>query len=110
MITRRRFPAGVSGALGLLPLRAAEHDPDFVKAMGGGPIRYPQGRSGSTTLYHFRPLANWANDPNATIIYKGWSHLFYQLNRFAANGGSQHWGSARSRDLVNWEDDDSDIS
>ena len=31
-------------------------------------------------VYHFRPPANWTNDPNGTIYYKGWHHLFYQLN------------------------------
>jgi beta-fructofuranosidase len=54
-------------------------------------------------VYHFRPPANWTNDPNGTIHYKGWHHLFYQLNPTAARGGNQHWGHARSRDLVNWE-------
>src|SRR3954464_2687538 len=54
-------------------------------------------------VYHFRPPANWTNDPNGTIYYRGWHHLFYQLNPFDARIGSQHWGHARSRDLVNWE-------
>ena len=35
-------------------------------------------------VYHFRPPANWTNDPNGTIYYKGWHHLFYQLNPAAA--------------------------
>jgi beta-fructofuranosidase len=54
-------------------------------------------------VYHFRPPANWTNDPNGTIFYNGWHHLFYQLNPTAPRGGNQHWGHARSRDLVNWE-------
>ena len=54
-------------------------------------------------IYHFRPPAFWNNDPNGTIFYKGWHHLFYQLNPAAPRGGNQHWGHARSRDLVNWE-------
>jgi beta-fructofuranosidase len=54
-------------------------------------------------VYHFRPPANWTNDPNGTLYYKGWHHLFYQLNPTAARAGNQHWGHARSRDLVNWE-------
>jgi len=53
--------------------------------------------------YHFRPPANWNNDPNGTIFYRGWHHLFYQFNPAAPRGGNQHWGHARSRDLVNWE-------
>lgn len=54
-------------------------------------------------VYHFHPPANWNNDPNGTIFYRGWHHLFYQLNPAAPRAGNQHWGHARSRDLVNWE-------
>jgi beta-fructofuranosidase len=54
-------------------------------------------------IYHFHPPANWNNDPNGTIYYRGWHHLFYQFNPTAPRGGNQHWGHARSRDLVNWD-------
>jgi sucrose-6-phosphate hydrolase SacC (GH32 family) len=54
-------------------------------------------------VYHFRPPANWTNDPNGTLYYRGWHHLFYQLNPFDTRLDNQHWGHARSRDLVNWE-------
>ena len=54
-------------------------------------------------VYHFRPPAQWNNDPNGTIFYKGWHHLFYQHNPFEAKWGHMHWGHARSRDLVTWE-------
>src|SRR5436309_9192981 len=30
-------------------------------------------------IYHFHPPANWNNDPNGTIFYRGWHHLFYQF-------------------------------
>src|SRR6058998_3434818 len=50
-------------------------------------------------VYHFHPPANWTNDPNGTMYYKGWHHLLYQLNPTAPRAGNQHWGHARSRDL-----------
>ena len=54
--------------------------------------------------YHFRAPAQWMNDPNGPILYKGWYHLFYQSNPFGAESGPKYWGHARSRDLVRWED------
>lgn len=54
-------------------------------------------------VYHFHPPANWNNDPNGTIFYRGWHHLFYQFNPYGSTWGHMHWGHARSRDMVNWE-------
>ena len=53
--------------------------------------------------YHFLPPANWMNDPNGTIYYKGFYHLFYQHNPYKPRWGRIHWGHARSKDLVHWE-------
>ncbi|KAH9301958.1 hypothetical protein KI387_013541 [Taxus chinensis] len=55
------------------------------------------------TVYHFQPLKNWMNDPNAPLFYKGYYHLFYQFNPFSAVWGSIRWGHAVSKDLINWE-------
>ena len=57
-------------------------------------------------VYHFRPPAQWMNDICGAIHYKGYYHIFYQLNPFGADmwgvTGSS-WGHARSKDLVRWE-------
>ena len=53
--------------------------------------------------YHFRPEKNWMNDPNGLIWKDGWYHLFYQYNPGADIWGDIHWGHARSRDLLHWE-------
>ncbi len=54
-------------------------------------------------VFHFRPPAQWTNDPNGTIYYEGYYHLFYQHNPFAPEWGPMFWGHARSRNLVYWE-------
>jgi beta-fructofuranosidase len=61
------------------------------------------GRDAERPVYHFHPPAQWNNDPNGTIYWRGWHHLFYQLNPYGAEWGHMHWGHARSRNLVDWE-------
>jgi beta-fructofuranosidase len=100
---RRTFVTGIS-ASGLLATEAAQSDAALLKATQGVREAIPAAEADpDRPVYHFRPPANWTNDPNGTIYYGGWHHLFYQLNPFAARIGNQHWGHARSRDLVNWE-------
>lgn len=55
-----------------------------------------------STGYHFRPIKNWINDPNAPMYYKGWYHFFYQYNPKGAVWGNIVWAHSVSRDLINW--------
>lgn len=54
-------------------------------------------------IFHVASPAQWMNDPNGPIFYKGFYHLFYQLHPFSDGDGPKHWGHVRSRDLVKWE-------
>jgi beta-fructofuranosidase len=54
--------------------------------------------------YHFLPPANWMNDPNGLIQWKGQYHLFYQYNPDGPVHERIHWGHAVSSDLVHWAD------
>ncbi|WP_234124625.1 glycoside hydrolase family 32 protein [Clostridium hydrogenum] len=53
--------------------------------------------------YHIMAQANWINDPNGLIQYKGEYHVFYQHHPYDENWGPMHWGHVKSKDLVHWE-------
>jgi beta-fructofuranosidase len=53
--------------------------------------------------FHFLPPANWMNDPNGPIYWKGTYHMFYQYNPNAAYSGDKHWGHASSPDMIHWK-------
>ena len=53
--------------------------------------------------YHFLSKANWVNDPNGPIFWKGYYHLFYQYSSTIFPQGPKYWGHARSKDMVYWE-------
>lgn len=54
-------------------------------------------------LFHITAPAQWMNDPNGPIFYKGYYHLFYQFHPFSDSSGPKYWGHVRSRDLVHWQ-------
>lgn len=60
------------------------------------------GRDPHRPRYHFLPPANWLNDPNGLIHWKGQYHLFYQYNPNGPFWSTIHWGQAASKDLVHW--------
>lgn len=53
--------------------------------------------------YHLMPQANWMNDPNGLVYYRGYYHVFYQHHPYSPNWGPMHWGHARTKDFLTWE-------
>lgn len=53
--------------------------------------------------FHLLPAANWMNDPNGPIYWKGKYHMFCQYNPHAAVWGDMHWAHAVSPDMVHWK-------
>lgn len=99
MIDRREFIAALSQTIAIAG--GKPHLPAFssldsgpVSKLASDPLR-PQ--------YHFLPKANWMNDPNGPIYWRGKYHMFCQYNPHAAVWGDMHWAHAISPDMVHWK-------
>ena len=55
------------------------HDPEPIqRAMVGDQKAAQKAENDSNRpAYHFRPIANWMNDPNGPIFHDGYYHMFY---------------------------------
>lgn len=78
-------------------MKTVEKANAYIQAEKGkiNPIFKPQA--------HLTPETGWMNDPNGFIYFRGEYHLFYQFNPYESVWGPMHWGHAKSKDLVNWE-------
>lgn len=55
-------------------------------------------------LIHFTSKKGWVNDPNGLIFYEGYYHLYFQYYPEGVQHGPMHWGHARTKDFLEWEE------
>ena len=93
-------------AVSLLPLGAQGGitNETIIRATAAVEAAVPRAQADPTRpIFHITSPAQWMNDPNGPIFYKGYYHLFYQLTPFSDESGIKYWGHVRSRDLAHWE-------
>jgi beta-fructofuranosidase len=97
-------PLTFAASLVLCSSRAAPDNPALVRATQAVEAAVPRARADPAhPIFHVTSPAQWMNDPNGPIFYKGYYHLFYQLHPFSDESGPKYWGHVRSRDLAKWE-------
>ena len=100
--TRRQFLSTASAALAWASLRNRA----FAIQASGAPaesLAQKLARDPLRPQFHLLPAANWMNDPNGPVFWKGKYHLFFQYNPNGAYWGDMHWAHAVSTDLVHWK-------
>jgi beta-fructofuranosidase len=102
----RLFPALCLSGILLMPvfLRAETDQEALVRAEAAVKAATARAQADPAhPVFHVSSPAQWMNDPNGPIFYRGWYHLFYQLTPFSDRSGVKYWGHVRSRDLATWE-------
>lgn len=54
-------------------------------------------------ILHYSVEKGWMNDPNGLLFFDGYYHLYYQFYPDGMKHGPMHWGHARSKNLIEWE-------
>ena len=96
-LSRRLFLRYASGAAGVSVISPQSWLPFLERGrmkLAADPRR-PQ--------FHLLPAANWMNDPNGPIYYRGRYHMFFQYNPNGAFWGTMHWAHATSPDMIHWK-------
>ncbi len=91
---RRNFLKTIAAAGAALSILPRDMASPSAESLAADPLR-PQ--------FHLLPAANWMNDPNGPIYWKGQYHMFFQYNPHAAVWGDMHWAHAVSQDMIHWK-------
>jgi beta-fructofuranosidase len=97
-MNRRQLLASLTGAASATALRPIS----FAQPISATVLPRDLATDPRRPQYHLLPKANWMNDPDAPIYWKGVYHMFYQYNPDGAYWGNMHWGHAVSPDMVHW--------